>query len=848
MARPILSSLVIFITVTFHANINLDMSAKVMAIAQLLVTPMWNTSSDNPSCTLERMSEDVVIFNGDRRQFCRMVVNASHDDVISLIITNTTIEDDFMLIAERLGPYPTCLSKYTVLKDSPGTDSWQSCNVMLNHAEVLLDLRGDINVEVQKTSAVSEICHNPKDKIDLKQGDDDTIPISCSKTMDFEQKIVCYIHSDSTCLSGGLSSEIPVVCEYQFHSNCDSVVSLNSMIRYKCEHETNQVREALIIYEKEVNVLQFRYNNITDIEDGTFKGMNNLKCLNVAYNKIYRLTRGMLEGLGNLISLNTRNNRIDSLNEHVFRDMPKLEFIGLAENNLKVLPDGLLKNVNLKSLFFRYNKLESFSPKITKNSTNLELLALAYNRLTSLDDNLFRGLSKLFAIGLDNNLLTTLPLDLFRDTVNLALLYLSNNRLHTIPDIHHLHNLKMLYLEGNPLTNIHKGVFSKLPMTSAVIGSQHEICECFVDQDKICIPTTDRSPYLTCERLLSDRILMIMMWLIGINALFGNMIVLGFNLMKSSPNSVQDRLLSNLAMSDLLMGVYMLIIASADIYFGEHFPMNSEAWRLGIPCRITGAISLISSEASVFFITLISIDRFINIQFPYTKRKLGKYSALIVIALTWLLSLAFGTIPSALSGQNFKFYDNSHVCIGLPLALTPKYETENLENVVQYIGGLTVVTEDVDIKFLGNISGMYYAVALFLGLNGMCYLIILFCYAAILRAVRESFKRTGRAQEMTKQIHMTTKVIVIVGTDFCCWFPIIVLGVLVQLRLIELPPSVFAWCVTFVLPINSAINPYLYTIPALIAKFRKDRKMRKWSKDKKKAQVRSTAETTTTSM
>ena len=26
----------------------------------------------------------------------------------------------------------------------------------------------------------------------------------------------------------------------------------------------------------------------------------------------------------------------------------------------------------------------------------------------------------------------------------------------------------------------------------------------------------------------------------------------------------------------------------------------------------------------------------------------------------------------------------------------------------------------------------------------------------------------------------------------------------------------FAWCVTFVLPINSAINPYLYTIAAII--------------------------------
>ncbi len=822
MARPILSSVVIFITIAFHANINLDMSAKVMAIAQLLVTPIWNTSSENPSCTFERMSEDVVTFNGDSNQFCRVVVSASHHVAVAFTITNATIEDDFVLIAERLGPYPTCLSKYTVL-----TYPQQTCNFELKHPIVMLDLRGDVNVQLLDESAVSEstsgICRNPKDK---KQGYDtnDTIPVSCPKSMDFEQTIVCYVHSDSPCLSGGLSSITPVVCRYQFHSICDSIVSLNSTVRFQCEHETNQVREALIIYEKEVNGLQFMYNNIIDIEDGTFKGMSYLKCLNVNHNKIYRLTHGMLEGLSNLVNLNIWNNRISSINDDVFRDMPKLEFIGLSGNNLNVLPDGLLKNINSKSLFFRVNKLESFSPKIINNSTNLEMLVLGYNSLTSLDKDLLRGLSNLFAVGLNNNLLTTLPFDLFRDTVRLAYLYLSYNSLHAIPDIQHLHNLQILNIEDNPLTTIHKDVFSMLPKSSSVIGSQHEICECFVDPDAICIPTTDRSPYLTCERLLSDRILVVMMWLIGVNALFGNMIVLGFNLMKSSPNSVQDRLLSNLAIADLLMGVYMLIIASADIYFGEHFPMNSEAWRLGIPCRIAGAISLISSEASVFFITLISIDRFINIQFPYTDRKLGRSSVLIVIALTWLLVFALGTIPSALSGRNFKFYDNSHVCIGLPLALTPKYETLNLDNAVQYIGGLTIVTEDVDIKVLGNITGMYYAVALFLGLNGMCYLVILICYIAIVRATRLSSKRSGRAQEMTEQIHMTMKVITIVGTDFCCWFPIIVLGSLVQLRLIVLPPSVFAWCVTCVLPINSAINPYLYTIAALIAKFRTDRK------------------------
>ena len=75
---------------------------------------------------------------------------------------------------------------------------------------------------------------------------------------------------------------------------------------------------------------------------------------------------------------------------------------------------------------------------------------------------------------------------------------------------------------------------------------------------------------------------------------------------------------------------------------------------------------------------------------------------------------------------------------------------------------------------------------------------------------------------MKEQIRLTTKVTAIVATDFCCWFPVIILGILVQTRVIELHPSVFAWCVTFVLPVNSAINPYLYTIGEIVSKYRKN--------------------------
>ena len=79
-------------------------------------------------------------------------------------------------------------------------------------------------------------------------------------------------------------------------------------------------------------------------------------------------------------------------------------------------------------------------------------------------------------------------------------------------------------------------------------------------------------------------------------------------------------------------------------------------------------------------------------------------------------------------------------------------------------------------------------------------------------AAKRSAKEAGRDRELREQLRLTVKISAIIGTDFFCWFPIVVMGILVQLEIIDLPPSVYAWSITFVLPINSAINPYLYTI------------------------------------
>ena len=468
-------------------------------------------------------------------------------------------------------------------------------------------------------------------------------------------------------------------------------------------------------------------------------------------------------------------------------------------------------------------EIEKIDARSFWDLNNLEALDLGLNRLKHLDSNQFQSLINLKILYLNINQLEALALHLFRDTVNLRLIHLAENKLTNIPNLNNLNYLNYINLQDNKLTMVGKNSFVNLSTHVEIVVSQPEICECYVSAEINCSALNIRSPYLTCDRLLSDRTLVVIMWLIGLNAMCGNIFVLMWRQKRKDRNKVQTFLLSNLAMSDFLMGIYMLLIASADIYFGEYFPIQAERWRKGTTCRIAGTISIVSSEASVFFVTLISIDRLVNIRFPFSRCRLAKKSTAAIVALLWSTALTLGLVPSILAGKYYKFYDNSHVCIGLPLAKLHLYSntfskewTEHNEHSFKYF---RIRVESVP---LGEVDGMFFSSGLFLGLNCICYLVILLCYVEIIRTVLKSSKMTGLSPELKKQVKMTAKVAAIVLTDFLCWAPVILLGVLVQAGVLTLPPSVFAWCVTVVLPINSAINPYLYTISHIIGTYKEN--------------------------
>ena len=286
---------------------------------------------------------------------------------------------------------------------------------------------------------------------------------------------------------------------------------------------------------------------------------------------------------------------------------------------------------------------------------------------------------------------------------------------------------------------------------------------------------------------MKNKTLQICIWILGILAFLGNLLVIIWRIIDKEENRVHSFLLTNLAVADLLMGVYLLTIAIMDVRWqGEYFKHDIE-WRSGLGCKIVGILSMLSSEVSVLILTIITMDRFTAIVFPFKFKRLTYKTAVFTCIGVWIFGVVISVIPITglayffdTSG-NFGFYSRSAVCLPLQLSEgTPS-------------------------------AGWEYSVAFFVGMNFVSFTFILVAYIIIFWTVKRA-ARAVRSTNLNKESAMAKRLVFIVMTDFCCWMPIIIIYILSLTGNFDDPNKIaYVWIAVFVLPLNSSLNPILYT-------------------------------------
>ena len=295
-----------------------------------------------------------------------------------------------------------------------------------------------------------------------------------------------------------------------------------------------------------------------------------------------------------------------------------------------------------------------------------------------------------------------------------------------------------------------------------------------------------KDEFSSCFDLMKNRGVQVCVWILGLTALVGNLFVILVRVVGKYDNNVHSFLLTNLAISDLLMGIYLLIIAIKDVQWqGEYF-LHDFKWRSGAPCALTGVLSMASSEVSVLILTVLTTDRLICVVFPFKVRRMNRSVACAGVGGVWVLGTLLAVIP-ILGLEYFYdkkrivgFYGKSAVC--LPLQLSAE-----------------------------RMAGWEYAVGIFIGLNFVSFVYILVAYIVMFMTVKNTSKKV-RSANMKRESQMARRMLFIILTDFLCWMPVILIGLLSLLRKFHDPEKqAYIWIAVFVLPVNSSINPILYT-------------------------------------
>ena len=291
--------------------------------------------------------------------------------------------------------------------------------------------------------------------------------------------------------------------------------------------------------------------------------------------------------------------------------------------------------------------------------------------------------------------------------------------------------------------------------------------------------------FANCESMFKSPTPRKSIWAIGSLSLAGSVFVITWRSVFKDTNTVQSIMLLHLAVSDGLMGAYLITLGVKDLLWRGEYYLHDFQWRSSLACQITGATSLLSSEVSLMLMALISADRLKNIVFPFRGGALSRKMTHILCAIIWLVGFLLAFFP--MFGLRYfedlttyhNYYGKSVVC--LPLQLS-RHKTEGWE----------------------------YSVSVFIGLNFFLFIFITVAYLIIfISRVRVK----NQSANIRRETGLAKRLFFIIFTDCLCWMPIIVFGMRSLLEKNYKPPRDLAvWIAVFALPINSAINPILYTL------------------------------------
>ncbi|KAK7919143.1 hypothetical protein WMY93_010427 [Mugilogobius chulae] len=481
----------------------------------------------------------------------------------------------------------------------------------------------------------------------------------------------------------------------------------------------------------------------------------------------------------------TKAKHLQQIDRGAFRNIPKLQYLLISNTGLNMFPD--LGHIHSTSTAFILDFHDnSYITEVPPNafrglcSQTISDIRLTRNSIERVASDAFNAtkMRKLFLGG--NTRLSHFNDDAFAGPSELVVLDISHTALSSVPDSI-LASLQRIFPPFGRLMKAELTYPSHCCFFHNMINNRslrHKLCsnpQAHTDphffsarclNQSSCSPTPDA--FNPCEDIMAAISLRVLIWVISVLALLGNTAVLLVLLGTRAKLTVPRFLMCHLAFADLCMGVYLVVIATVDMFTRGKYYNYAIDWQTGLGCSAAGFFTVFASELSVFTLTAITLERWHTITHALRlDRKLRLRHACFVMTGGWLFSLIAALLPTL----GVSSYGKVSIC--LPM--------------------------DVD-----SIIAQIYVVSLLL-LNVLAFVCVCGCYLSIYLTIRNPSSAPAHADT-----RVAKRMALLIFTDFLCMAPIsfFALSAALKLPLITVTDAKFLLVLFY--PINSCSNPFLY--------------------------------------
>ncbi|KAM7005484.1 asporin isoform 1-T2 [Tautogolabrus adspersus] len=204
-------------------------------------------------------------------------------------------------------------------------------------------------------------------------------------------------------------------------------------------------------------------NKISKIHPKAFKNMNHLRLLYLSYNLLTQIPENLPP---NVVELRFHENKINRIQKDAFKGLRKLHVLELGANPLANSGIELGAFNGLSSLYV--GMAEAKLTAVPKDlPTSITQLSLDYNKIAKVEVEDFIRYKNLQWLGLGFNQIKFVENGSLASIPSIREIHLDNNRLRKVPPgLSSLRYLQVIYLHGNKISSV--GINDFCPISSSV--------------------------------------------------------------------------------------------------------------------------------------------------------------------------------------------------------------------------------------------------------------------------------------------------------------------------------------------------------------------------------------------